>query len=220
MCIDVRQGRTVAVASLSRIVHAPLSRSENMARIKSRDTAPECVLRRVLRRAGLRPQAHPKLPGAPDLAFVRRRVAVFLDGCFWHGCPQHYIAPTTRFAFWADKLRRNVERDADVDATLAAAGFRLVRVWQHELSHVDRVLVRVNAALDEHAERVPPGFSDGTIWWSCGCGSIDVQVTSVSEPGSLKPAGKVRPAAASLRCRACGCEWHTAVPTSMRDAGA
>jgi DNA mismatch endonuclease (patch repair protein) len=186
-----------------------------MARIKSRDTAPERVLRRVLRRAGLRPRAHPKLPGAPDLAFVRRRVAVFLDGCFWHGCPQHYIAPTTRFSFWADKLRRNVERDAAVDTALAAAGFRLVRIWQHELGHVDRVLVRVNAALDEHAERVPPGFSDGTIWWSCGCGSIDVQVTSVSEPGSLKPAGKVRPAAVTLRCRLCGRGWTQPVPEKL-----
>lgn len=188
------------------------SRSENMARIKSRDTAPEVVLRRTLRRAGLRPRVHPRLPGAPDLGFVRRHVAVFLDGCFWHGCPQHYIAPKTRFAFWTEKLRRNVERDADVDAALATRGFRVVRVWQHELTNPDRVATRIAGALAEPGRRTSPGFSDGSIWWSCDCGSSDVQVTSASGPGSLKPAGKERPEFVRLRCRACGLRWDRPVP--------
>ncbi|TKC92128.1 very short patch repair endonuclease [Polyangium fumosum] len=186
-----------------------------MSRIRSRDTTPERVLRGVLRRAGLRPQPHPKLPGAPDVAFVRRRVAIFLDGCFWHGCPQHYIAPTTRFSFWADKLRRNVERDAEVDAVLQGMGFRLVRLWQHELTYVGGLLARVGAALDEHADPIPPAFCDGKIWWACACGSVDVRVVSVSERGSLKPAGKVRPAAASLRCRSCSRGWIVPVPEKL-----
>ena len=186
-----------------------------MARIKSRGTAPEVALHRTLRRAGLRPRVHPRLPGAPDLAFVRRHVAIFLDGCFWHGCPQHYIAPKTRFPFWTEKLRNNVERDVAVDAELAARGFQVVRVWQHELAKPDQAVARVAGAVQEFSGRTPPGFSHGNIWWTCACGSSDAQVTSVSGPGSLKPAGKERPQFVRLRCRACGNRWDRPVPKSL-----
>ncbi len=190
-----------------------LSRSENMALIRSRNTAPEQALRRVLLRAGLRPRPHPHLPGSPDLAFVRRHVAVFLDGCFWHGCPQHYVGPHTRREFWSHKLRTNVARDTSADDQLKTKHFRIVRLWQHELAQPQHVIQRVVAALQNIA--TSPFFSDGLIWWRCVCDSLDVAVTSISGPGSLKPAGVVRPESAVLACRECRREWTTAVPSVL-----
>ena len=67
----------------------------------------------------------------PDVVFTRRRVAVFVDGCFWHVCPQHGRQPTTNEWYWTPKLRRNLDRDARVNAALAAAGWTVVRVWEH-----------------------------------------------------------------------------------------
>lgn len=188
-----------------------------MARIRSRDTAPEVQLRRVLRQRGLRPTYHPRLPGSPDMGFVRRKVAVFLDGCFWHGCPQHYVAPKTRAVFWRRKLLDNVDRDAKVDTLLHANGFRVLHLWQHELSNPDEVAARVASELAPYKEgpATPPAFAEGRVWWACWCGSTDVQVAAVSGPGSLKPAGKERPESASLRCRACAREWTRAVPKVM-----
>jgi DNA mismatch endonuclease, patch repair protein len=68
----------------------------------------------------------------PDVVFTRRRVAVFLDGCFWHRCPDHGSDPRANSDYWGPKLARNVERDRAVDAALADAGWRVVRVWEHE----------------------------------------------------------------------------------------
>lgn len=147
-------------------------------------------------------------------------MAIFLDGCFWHGCPQHYIGPRTRGDFWSRKLRENVERDASVDAQLRAAGFRVVHLWQHELGSPDRVAERVCAALNETAHATSPSFVVGRVWWTCACGADDVQVSALSGPGSLKPAGKVRPALASLVCRNCGAAWNAAVPTEMQGEAA
>lgn len=198
-------------------MQAAITRSENMARIRCRDTAPEIQLRRLLRRQGLRATDHPRLPGSPDMAFVRRKVAVFLDGCFWHGCPQHYVAPKSRAVFWLRKLRDNVDRGAAVDTLLNASGFRVLHVWQHELSEPARVAARVASELvpDQKTPAIPPGFVQGQVWWACWCGSTNVQVAAVSGPGSLKPRGKERPATAVLRCRACAREWTRAVPKEM-----
>jgi hypothetical protein len=78
------------------------------------------------------------------------------------------------------------------------------------------VLERVRAALAEPTEPSSPTFVEGQVWWACVCGSIDVQVTALSGPGSLKPAGKVRPKSASLRCRACAQEWDQRVPLELK----
>jgi DNA mismatch endonuclease (patch repair protein) len=72
----------------------------------------------------------------PDIVFTRAKVAVFVDGCFWHGCPAHQRVPKTNSDYWVPKLQRNIERDREVDDALAAAGWRIVRVWEHE--DVDR----------------------------------------------------------------------------------
>jgi DNA mismatch endonuclease, patch repair protein len=113
---------------------------------KRRDTRPELRLRGELHRRGLRyrvdlPIRTSSLIVRPDIVFTRRRVAVFVDGCYWHACPDHGTQPTRNVAYWLFKLRRNVERDRAVDAALAAEGWRVVRLWEHEPA--DRAVERV-----------------------------------------------------------------------------
>lgn len=107
--------------------------SRFMAKVKRRDTAPEIALRRCLHRRGVRYRLHrPDLPGRPDLAVVRLRLAVFVDGCFWHGCPLHCVAPKSNAEFWRLKIESNRNRDRRNDALLAAMGWTALHVWEHE----------------------------------------------------------------------------------------
>jgi DNA mismatch endonuclease (patch repair protein) len=103
---------------------------------KSKDTAPERALRSAIHSLGLRYRVGVRpIPGfrrTADLVFTRARVAVFLDGCFWHGCPEHYRPATRNSEFWTAKIAGNQARDANTDAALADAGWRIVRVWEHE----------------------------------------------------------------------------------------
>jgi DNA mismatch endonuclease (patch repair protein) len=110
-----------------------LTKSEQMARVKSRDTGLEMQVRRRLWAAGARYRVRPMLPGTPDLAFQRAHVAVFVDGCFWHGCPDHYRAPATNVAYWKHKLERNLSLDRRVELTLTEGGWSVVRIWEHEI---------------------------------------------------------------------------------------
>ena len=107
-----------------------------MSQQRSRDTAPEMRLRRALHARGLRYFVHRRpLPGVKrtaDVVFPRLRVAVFVDGCFWHSCPQHGKVPRPNAWYWPAKLRRNLERDAETDRLLDSAGWTSVRVWEHE----------------------------------------------------------------------------------------
>jgi DNA mismatch endonuclease (patch repair protein) len=108
-----------------------------MRAIRRANTKPEIALRSALHARGYRFRKDLRLDlngGArarPDIAFTARRVAVFVDGCFWHACPEHGRDPTVNEWYWAPKLRRNVERDRAADEALAAAGWRVVRVWEH-----------------------------------------------------------------------------------------
>jgi DNA mismatch endonuclease, patch repair protein len=106
-----------------------------MARIKNRNTAPELALRRALWKRGLRYRLHSRVEGVrPDLTFLRQRVAVFIDGCFWHGCPDHYVKPRSRQDFWATKLRTNVLRDRAQTIVLELKGWRILRFWEHQIA--------------------------------------------------------------------------------------
>lgn len=111
-----------------------LDKSEQMARVRSRNTDPELNLRHALWRLGLRYRLHPRLPGSPDLCLPRFRAVVFVDGCFWHGCQEHYVAPRRNADFWRQKLERNQERDRRVDAELGELGWYVIRVWEHEIT--------------------------------------------------------------------------------------
>jgi DNA mismatch endonuclease (patch repair protein) len=105
-----------------------------MSRIRGSNTTPERVLGRALWRLGHRYRLRTKgLVGRPDLVFRKRRLVVFVDGCFWHGCPEHYVRPRSRMAFWSGKLRENVLRDIRQTADLQKAGWRVLRVWEHEV---------------------------------------------------------------------------------------
>ncbi|RDI65791.1 very short patch repair endonuclease [Nocardia pseudobrasiliensis] len=110
--------------------------SARMSRQRRTGTAPETALRKELHRRGARFFVdRPPLPGLrrrADLVFPRRRVAVYVDGCFWHSCPRHATHPKNNAQWWAEKLAGNVARDRDTDARLAAAGWLVVRIWEHE----------------------------------------------------------------------------------------
>jgi DNA mismatch endonuclease (patch repair protein) len=116
-----------------------------MQATRGRDTEPEMALRRELHRRGLRYRVDaPILPGLrrrADLVFTKPRVAVFVDGCFWHGCPEHGTKSRSNAAFWSAKISANIARDADTNRRLAASGWVVVRIWAHEASQVaaDRI---------------------------------------------------------------------------------
>lgn len=107
--------------------------SRQMSAMPSRDTGTEMALRRELHRRGLRYRTHLKtLPGKPDIAFTRARIAVFVDGCFWHRCPDHGTAPKNNGKWWSDKLDANVARDRRNDEKLQELGWISVHVWEHD----------------------------------------------------------------------------------------
>ena len=115
------------------------------------DTKPELALRRALHSRGYRYRKDYRLDldggkrVRPDIAFTARRVAVFVDGCFWHCCPDHGSKPAVNVGYWNPKLRRNVERDRAADTALQAAGWAVVRVWEHE--PIETAVAAVLAAL-------------------------------------------------------------------------
>lgn len=112
----------------------PEQRSRAMSRIRRRDTRPELLLRRALWAARIRGYRvdDRRLPGRPDLAWTRHRVAVFVDGAFWHGHPSQY-KPGQHGAYWDEKIQRNVERDRAADAALAELGWTVVRLWDFDV---------------------------------------------------------------------------------------
>lgn len=103
---------------------------------RSRDTSPELALRRLLHAAGLRYRVHraplPELRRRADIVFGPARVAVFIDGCYWHGCPEHYVPPKTNPSYWNPKIAGNMARDRDTDARLAEEGWLVLRFWAHQ----------------------------------------------------------------------------------------
>ena len=107
-----------------------------MSRTKNADTPGEMAVRSALHRRGLRFRVHRRIEGVPrtrpDIVFVSARVAVFVDGCFWHQCPEHRTSPRANAKWWREKLDRNVARDRATDEALADAGWGVIRVWEHE----------------------------------------------------------------------------------------
>jgi DNA mismatch endonuclease, patch repair protein len=131
-----RPSRGVAMAATHSMVPSSPAVSARMSRARTMHTAPERALRSELHRRGLRFRLQRPIAfdrrRKMDIAFPTARVAVFVDGCFWHSCPQHATEPKANAEFWRAKLERNRERDADTDARLRADGWQVVRVWEHE----------------------------------------------------------------------------------------
>lgn len=107
-----------------------------MSRQGSRDTAPEVAVRRLLHAAGLRYRINVPVPGMPrrtiDIVFSKAKIAIFLDGCFWHGCPEHATHPKANAEWWRQKLDKNMARDLETTEHLTAAGWTVLRFWEHE----------------------------------------------------------------------------------------
>ena len=120
-----------------------------MRRVARENTAPELRLRRALWRAGLRYRVHRNTAGTtPDIVFVRSRIAVFVDGCFWHGCPDHYVAPKNNADFWRQKIERNQARDRRNEQDLESQNWRVLRFWECEVNRrLDRVVREVSDAV-------------------------------------------------------------------------
>jgi len=115
-------------------VLTPEQRYHNMSRIRSKDTIPEMVIRKSLYSQGIRGyRTNFKLLGKPDIVFVKRRIAIFIDGCFWHKCPICFKEPETRKEFWNNKINKNVERDRIVEKELTSQGWKVMRFWEHDV---------------------------------------------------------------------------------------
>ncbi len=124
-------------------------RSEIMRSVRTQGTAPEIRLRRALWKAGLRYRTRTRIEGAkPDVAFLGKRVLVFVDGCFWHGCPLHYTQPVENAAFWHAKIEKNRARDTRYNQTLESKGWRVLRFWECEVEkELERVVGRIQDCL-------------------------------------------------------------------------
>src|SRR5699024_4487195 len=125
---------------------------------KRKETRPELALRSRLHARGLRFRVDfAPLNGTrrrADVVFTRARIAVFVDGCFWHGCPDHFVAPKSNADYWREKIQTNVERDRDTDHKLLAAGWTVLRLWEHEEldQAADVIVERWRTRLNEGSE--------------------------------------------------------------------
>jgi DNA mismatch endonuclease, patch repair protein len=147
------RGRSAAKKKL------PMTRSENMARIRGKDTQPELIVRRAFWAAGLRYRLHEKLlPGRPDLVFLGQRTAVFIHGCFWHchdGCGNFRI-PKTRSEWWSAKLMRNKQRDESVRAELQEAGWKVIVIWEcqvRDTEFIEEIIKNLKSTIIEIKNR-------------------------------------------------------------------
>jgi DNA mismatch endonuclease (patch repair protein) len=124
------------MASLQPPVPSSVSVSGRMSKQRRRDTKPEVAVRKLLHARGFRFRVNYRVPGMPrrtiDIAFTRARVAVFIDGCFWHACPDHATAPAANSGWWSEKLATNQARDVATNDHLTGLGWRVIRIWEHE----------------------------------------------------------------------------------------
>ncbi|MDV9195280.1 very short patch repair endonuclease [Streptomyces sp. Wh19] len=126
-------------------------RRRNMQAIRSRDTKPERLIRRLVHAQGLRYRVGakplPDLHRTADMVFRPAKVAVFIDGCYWHGCPEHYVPPKTNSGYWSDKVAGNMARDRDTNQHLVDAGWTVLRFWEHESPErcADQIILTVSS---------------------------------------------------------------------------
>ncbi|HOV74153.1 MAG TPA: very short patch repair endonuclease [Candidatus Hydrogenedentes bacterium] len=140
-------------------IWAKEKRSDIMSRIRSRgNKRTELRLIEILRQYKITGwKRSQNVFGKPDFVFWKERVAVFVDGCFWHRCPKCYRAPSTNQAFWNSKMARNVARDREVLNVLKRGRWVVLRIWEHQLVHAGRVAWRINHALHKGFKRLETG---------------------------------------------------------------
>jgi len=106
-------------------------RSQVMSKVRSSKTKPELKLKKLMEK--LKFSYQPKnIFGKPDFSNKKNKIAVFIDGCFWHGCKKHYRAPKQNYKYWCEKIRRNIERDKEVSKHLKKHGWKVIRIWEHD----------------------------------------------------------------------------------------
>jgi len=123
-------------------------RSYNMSQIRGKNTCPEVKLRKLLWSDGVRGyRIHYNLPGKPDIVFTKKKIAIFIDGCFWHKCPVCFQEPETRKEFWMGKIQSNIDRDKKVDELLKNDGWAVIRIWEHVIKKEPEKAVKKIIAL-------------------------------------------------------------------------
>jgi len=130
-------------------VHTKKQRSYNMSMIKGRNTKPELIIRKLLSSKRIRGyRINYKLLGKPDIVFTKYKLAIFIDGCFWHRCPKCFVEPDKNKEFWKNKINSNIKRDKKVNQTLKKSGWKVLRFWEHLLMRdPDLVYKRILRAL-------------------------------------------------------------------------
>ncbi len=143
---------SICHASFMSDVFTKEKRSQVMGAIRSRgNKETELKLAAILRAARITGwRRHQPLPGKPDFAFGRKRLAIFVDGCFWHGCPKHGRQPGTNTAYWSQKLARNKSRDRSVSRALRQTGWTVLRIWAHHLSAPVAIAAKIARALHKN----------------------------------------------------------------------
>jgi DNA mismatch endonuclease, patch repair protein len=130
---------------------SPAERSEIMARVRSKDSKPELVVRRLVHALGYRYRLHVKgLPGRPDIVFRKRRKIIFIHGCFWHRHASCALArlPKSRLEFWVPKLEANKQRDQQNKRALVKEGWKVLTIWECELKDIDGLTTKIKRFLD------------------------------------------------------------------------
>jgi len=142
----------------------PEQRRFTMQRVRSRNTSPEIIVRRLLHRAGFRFRLHRRdLPGCPDIVLPKYRTVIFVHGCFWHrhpGCPRGRSTPASNTDYWQRKFRRNVERDAAHRAALQRLGWRVLIVWECQVRDLESLKQTLFPAI---TTRTKPAESGGLL---------------------------------------------------------
>lgn len=152
---DTRGYETAAMSSIRK--RAPKSTSATVRRVMQAnvgvETKPERLLRCALHRAGARfrkaAKPEPDLRITADVVFRRQKVCIFVDGCFWHGCPEHFRPPKTNASWWREKIADNARRDRDQSRLLMERGWQVVRLWEHQISEssLPAIIARIMTAI-------------------------------------------------------------------------
>jgi DNA mismatch endonuclease (patch repair protein) len=117
-----------------------------MSSIRSKNTKPEIAVRKTLWAKGFRYRVHYG-PEKIDIAFPSKKVGIFIDGCFWHGCPIHSHEPKTNQAYWLPKLQRNIQRDFETNEQLKAKGWAVIRFWEHDIKNMSDLVEKIEREL-------------------------------------------------------------------------
>lgn len=150
---------------MPRLVSSSSDASRRMAKVRQKGTDAEVALRREMHRIGLRYRIDYEILRKPrrvaDVAFPGRKIAVFVDGCFWHGCPEHATWPKQNAEFWREKIEANRRRDADTNERLRSLGWTVLRFWSHESPNVAaRAVAHMVAKVDTERRTSSPGANE------------------------------------------------------------